>query len=83
MPMMVVILNNYEAFSEITQEEYEDIFLTITREGAKCGIIFITTVSVYNAMRYRLTQNFKKKIVLQLNNEDDYFNIFDKIDFVK
>ena len=30
-------------------------------------------------MRYRLTQNFKKKIVLQLNNEDDYFNIFDKI----
>ena len=79
MPMMVVILNNYEAFSEITQEEYEDIFLTITREGAKCGIIFITTVSVYNAMRYRLTQNFKKKIVLQLNNEDDYFNIFDKI----
>ena len=79
MPMIIVILNNYEAFSEFYQDEYDDTFLTITREGAKCGIMFITTVSVYNAMRYRLTQNFKKKIVLQLNNEDDYFNIFDNI----
>ena len=30
-------------------------------------------------MRYRLTQNFKKKIALQLNDENDYYNIFDGV----
>lgn len=79
MPMIVIIINNYESFSEIYGEQYEDTFLTITREGVKSGIVFISTVSTYNDMRYRLTQNFKQKIALQVNNEDDYFNIFEKV----
>lgn len=37
------------------------------------------TCSSYNDVRYRLLQNFKQKIALQLNNEDDYYNIFDDI----
>ena len=79
MPMIVVIMNNYEAFSEMYENEYDDIFITLTREGIKCGIVFVVTVSNYNDMRYRLSQNFKKRIALQLNKEDDYLNIFDRI----
>lgn len=79
MPMIVVIINNYEAFSENYEDEYEEIFQTLTREGIKCGISFIITASAYSDIRYRLSQNFKQKIALQLNNEDDYLNIFDSI----
>lgn len=79
MPMIVVTINNYEAFAEIYENKYDDIFLTLTREGVKCGIVFILAVSSYNDMRYRLSQNFKQRIALQLNSEDDYFNIFDKV----
>ena len=37
------------------------------------------TVSAYTDIRYRLSQNFKQKIALQLNKEDDYYNIFDRV----
>ena len=79
MPLIVVAMNNYEAFAEVYENEYDDLFITLTREGIKCGIVFVLTVSNYNDMRYRLAQNFKQKIALQLNNEDDYLNIFDKV----
>ena len=79
MPMLIVIINNYEAFSENYEDKYDDIFLMLTREGTKCGIVFIITTSACNDVRYRLAQNFRQKIALQLNNEDDYFNIFDGI----
>lgn len=79
MPMIVITLNNYEAFAEAYDNEYDDLFITLTREGVKCGIIFVLTVSNYNDLRYRLAQNFKQKIALQLNKEDDYLNIFEKV----
>ena len=79
MPLIVVTMNNYEAFAEVYENEYDDLFITLTREGVKCGIVFVLSVSNYNDMRYRLAQNFKQRIALQLNNEDDYLNIFDKV----
>lgn len=79
MPLIVVTMNNYEAFAEVYENEYDDIFITLTREGVKCGIVFVLTLSNYNGMRYRLAQNFKQRIALQLNNEDDYLSIFDKV----
>ncbi len=79
MPEIVIILNNYEAFAENYENEYDDILLILTREGLKCGISFIVTTSAYTDMRYRLTQNFKQKIALQINSEDDYLSIFDNV----
>lgn len=79
MPRLVVILNDYEVFAESYENDYDDLLLTITREGVKCGIIFIVTASAYNSLKYRLTQNFRRKIALQLNNDDDYYNIYDKV----
>lgn len=79
MPMLIIMINNYETFSENYENEYDDILLTLTREGLKCGIVFIVTASAYNSLRYRLSQNFRQKIALQLNNQDDYFNIFEGV----
>lgn len=79
MPMIAVIINNYEAFSEIYEDDFENIISTLTREGTRCGIVFIITASAVNDLRYRLSQNFKRKIVLQMNSDDDYFSIFDNV----
>ena len=79
MPTIVIMINNYEVFSENYEDKYDDLFLTLTRDGSKCGIVFIVTASSSSAMRYRLTSNFNKKIGLQLNDEDDYYSIFDTI----
>jgi len=79
MPMIVVTINNYEAFAEMYEAEYDEIFLSVTREGVKCGIVFVATISTFNDMRYRLAQNFKQKIALQINKDDDYYNIFENV----
>ena len=79
MPMIINIINGYEAFSEMYEDKYDDQILSLSREGIKCGIVFILTATNGNDIRYRLSQNFKKKLTLQLNNDDEYFNIFDNV----
>ena len=80
LPNILVIINNYGAFAETYQKaEYDDIMLAITREGLSCGISFIFTVNSYNNLRYRLIQNFKYRIALNLNSDDEYHSIFDKV----
>ena len=79
MPTIIIEINNYETFSEIYNDKYEDILLSLTRECIKVGIIFVFTISNYNDIRYRMSQNFKQKIVLQLNNSDDYYNIIEGV----
>ena len=79
MPMIINIINGYETFMENYEDKYEDIVLSLTREGNKYGIVFIVTAGTSSDIRYRLSQNFKQKISLQLNNDDDYFNIFDNV----
>ena len=79
MPQIIVVINNYEGFIENYGEKYDDILLTLCREGTKYGITFVLTASAYNSVRYRLSQNFRQKIALQLNNEDDFLNIIDGV----
>ncbi len=75
LPRLIVIINNYEVFSELYYE-YEDMIQQLTREGLKYGIIFILTTSGTNAVKYRLRQNFKTELALQMNDEGDYITIF-------
>ena len=79
MPMIVVMINNYESFSEHYENEYDETLLNLTREGVKCGILFIVTTNSYNSLRYRISQNFRQKVALQLNNQDEYLSIFEEI----
>lgn len=78
MPLIVVIINNYESFSENYQIHEEDM-LKLTREGAMYGIVFIASVSGTSTIRYRLRQNFKQEFVLQLNDETDYNSILGNV----
>lgn len=73
-PLISVIINNYEAFME-TYDDYEDEIIQLSREGLKYGISFILSTSSTNAIRYRVRQNFKKNIILQLNDASDYSDV--------
>ena len=77
-PNFVVIINNYEAFNE-AYGIYEDMLLQLTREGTKYGIFFIFTTSASNMVRYRLAQNFGQKLVLRLNDDNDYSSILGNV----
>jgi len=79
MPMIMIIINNYAMISEIYDMKYDDIFSSLTRDGLKYRIVFVMTLTSTNDMRYRLKQNFRQNIVLQLNKDDEYISISTKI----
>lgn len=79
MPMKVVIMNSFESFAEMSQNKFDDLIISLTREGIKCGIVFVISVSNANDVRFRLLQNFGQRIALQLNNDDGYMSIFEKV----
>lgn len=74
-PLIVVMINNFEAFYE-TYQDYDEEFQQFTREGLKYGIVFIITATATSTIRFKLRQNFKQEICLQLNDESDYVTIF-------
>lgn len=76
-PSIVVIVNNYAAFSEM-YEDYENEILNLTREGTKYGIYFVLTATSTNAVRFRILQNLSQSFVLQLTDEADYSGILGK-----
>lgn len=70
-PNIVVMINNYSPFAEI-YEAYQDDFISLTRDGVRYGIYFVITADSLNAVRYRVQQNFKTMLTLQLNDETEY-----------
>lgn len=78
-PMKIIIINNYAAYSEIYENKYEEYMQVLVRDGLNAGIAFIITANTSHDLRYRLQQNFKQKIALQLNNDDEYLNIIEGI----
>ena len=78
MPLITVIINNYEGFID-TYPDYEDTISQITRDCLKYGIVFILTASGPNTIRYRLRQNFAQNVVLQFNDPTDYSSILNGV----
>ena len=74
MPMIVIVINNVEAFIE-TYNDYEEEIGQITRDCLKYGVVFIFTTNGPNTVRYRLRQNFKQNVVLQFNDPMDYSSV--------
>jgi S-DNA-T family DNA segregation ATPase FtsK/SpoIIIE len=73
-PMIVVIINNVEAFLE-TYADYEEVIGQMTRDCLKYGVVFIFSTNGPNTVRYRLRQNFKQNVVLQFNDSMDYASV--------
>ena len=71
LPMMVVCINNFDAFEE-TYEDLIDNLQTIVRDGSKYGIVFVLTAVNTNVLKQRMASYFKNIICLHLNDKDDY-----------
>lgn len=68
MPWICVMIHNFGAFGE-SYPEYEELIGVLAREGIKYGIGFILTAITVNAVRFRIVQNFKTQVSLQLTDE--------------
>lgn len=79
LPSIVVAINNFAAFTEV-YEEKEEAISYLSREGTKYGVYFVLTALGTGAVRFRLLQNFKQLLVLQLNDETDYSSVVGKTD---
>ena len=78
-PNILVMVNNFSGFTEIF-EQYLDAFAVISRDGPKYGIYFAVTATSPNAVRYKVQQNFKNILTLQLNDPTDYLVAMGKTD---
>lgn len=75
LPLIVVIINNYDAFYEMYEDIYYGDLLKLSRDANRYGIVFILSVSGTNSLRYKLRQNFNRELALQFNDENDYITI--------
>lgn len=75
-PNILTIINNFDNFRDSLGDLYDEVLSKTCREGEKYGIYFIITCNNTNSMSYRLSQNFKQKVCLQLNDTYDYRSIF-------
>ncbi len=77
LPFIVTVLNGYAAFAESYENNLMQLQM-LTREGCKYGIYFIITLTGSSGMGYRLIQNFKQVLTLQLSSENDYSSVIGK-----
>ena len=77
-PNIVVILNNFEAFTENYEDLVENL-IQLTRDSYKYGIFFTITASSDNSIRMKLKQNLSIVYALQQNNDQDYSSILGNV----
>lgn len=73
-PNMLIIINNYEAFTE-NHEDLTEYLGQLTREAYKYGIYFIITATNTTSVRLKVRNNFQLLYALQQNNDDDFSDI--------
>lgn len=78
-PNILVVVNNFAGFTEIF-EQYLDTFAIVSRDGAKYGIYFAVTATSPNTVRYKVQQNFKNVLTMQMNDPTDYLVALGKTD---
>ena len=79
MPRIVIFINGFENFGEKYLDAFEDNLLLLIREGPKYGMVFGIVASSTNDFRYRLLQNLKSKICLNVSDDSDYVSVFNQI----
>ncbi|MBB6716652.1 type VII secretion protein EssC [Clostridium gasigenes] len=79
LPQIIIIVDNYAAFTEI-YEDYEEDITKFSRDGANLGIYLVITISNSSDIRYKISSNFKNNIVLNCVDNGEYGNVFGRID---
>ena len=75
LPIMLVILNNYDSIYEANQNLY-DVLPELVRDSERYGIIFILTANATNSVNSKITSNCKNNYAFKLKDQFDYTSIF-------
>lgn len=73
-PFIVLILDNFAPVLNL-YPELDEFFISLTREGGNYGVYFVTTVTNAMGVNYKIAQNIKKGIALQMADKSDYSTI--------
>ncbi len=76
-PAIVIMINGFDSFSELYQD-YVELLTKYTRECPRFGIYFMITATGTSSVRYKLSQNFKLVLALELNDKSDYYSVIGK-----
>lgn len=77
MPAIVIFVDNYASFKEKTDERYEDIMITLSKEGVSQGIFLVVSGggTGMNDITTRLIENISTTLCLQLQERFEYIDL--------
>lgn len=73
-PYLLLMLDNFAPVLNI-YPELDEFFISLTREGGNYGIYFIATTTSALGLGYKIGQNIKNILTLQLSDRSEYSNI--------
>ena len=77
MPAIIIIIDNFSAFNEKTQEAYLDFIITLSKEGVSHGIYMIITGSTVSMsdVPSRVAENVKLNICVEMQDKFAYGDV--------
>lgn len=79
LPNIILILDNFAPVINL-YPNLEQFFINLTREGGNYGVYFVTTANNTMALGFKLGQNIKMAVSLQMTDKSDYSSIVGKTD---
>lgn len=74
LPYIVLFLDNFAPVLSM-HPELDEFLQTIVRDGNSCGIFLVVTANSTSALSYRISQNIKFSIALNMPDKNDYATI--------
>ena len=76
-PAIVLIVDNFSAFKEKTEDKYEQMMITLAKEGVSHGIYLLLTAGGFGMSEIpnRIAENLKTVICLQLPDKYAYSDV--------
>lgn len=78
-PYIVLVLDNFSPVFNL-YPDMEDFFITLTREGGNYGIYFVTVTNNISGLGFKINQNIKNTMTLQMSDKADYSSIVGRTD---
>ena len=79
LPFILLLIDNFNALFSI-YPDLDEFFIKLSREGAAYGIYMIGTVSGISGVSYKIINNIKNNISLQLKDKSEYSAVVGKTD---
>ena len=77
LPMILIIIDNYGAFKEKTEEKYEQDIITLSKEGVGHGIYLLLSANGFGSadITNRVAENIKTVFTTEMNDKFAYMDV--------